>query len=187
MLSIRMTRVGPRRSPISAWCCRRRGRGSRASRREPGRGQGGRSRRRSASTRSASSTGSSHGAKPSDSVRTLLSKHLKRDLSAVVETPNGAVMSTTDAGGGVSPFRAVLEVVVRALVDRPDAGQGDRDRTAGDDRARVEDGAGRHGQDHRTAGSAGGRLADADRRDGREAREARAAGHQGLGRRGRAG
>ena len=28
-----------------------------------------------------------HGAKPSDSVRTLLSKHLTRDLSAVVETP----------------------------------------------------------------------------------------------------
>ena len=27
------------------------------------------------------------GAKPSDSVRTLLSKHLSRDLSAVVETP----------------------------------------------------------------------------------------------------
>jgi small subunit ribosomal protein S16 len=27
------------------------------------------------------------GAKPSDSVRTLLSKHLTRDLSAVVETP----------------------------------------------------------------------------------------------------
>lgn len=29
----------------------------------------------------------SKGAKPSDSVRTLLSKHLSRDLSAVVETP----------------------------------------------------------------------------------------------------
>ncbi len=29
----------------------------------------------------------SRGAKPSDSVRTLLSKHLTRDLSAVVETP----------------------------------------------------------------------------------------------------
>ena len=29
-------------------------------------------------------------------------------------------MSTTDAGGGASPFRTVLEVVVRALVDRPD-------------------------------------------------------------------
>jgi small subunit ribosomal protein S16 len=28
-----------------------------------------------------------NGAKPSDSVRTLLSKHLTRDLSAVVETP----------------------------------------------------------------------------------------------------
>ena len=28
-----------------------------------------------------------HGAKPSDSVRTLLSKHLTRDLSAVAETP----------------------------------------------------------------------------------------------------
>ena len=27
------------------------------------------------------------GAKPSDSVRTLLSKHMTRDLSAVVETP----------------------------------------------------------------------------------------------------
>jgi uncharacterized protein len=29
-------------------------------------------------------------------------------------------MSTTDAEGGGSPFRTVLEVVVRALVDRPD-------------------------------------------------------------------
>ena len=29
-------------------------------------------------------------------------------------------MSTTGAGGGASPFRTVLEVVVRALVDRPD-------------------------------------------------------------------
>lgn len=29
-------------------------------------------------------------------------------------------MSATDAGGGASPFRTVLEVVVRALVDRPD-------------------------------------------------------------------
>ncbi len=28
-----------------------------------------------------------HGARPSDSVRTLLSKHLSRDLGAVVETP----------------------------------------------------------------------------------------------------
>lgn len=30
-------------------------------------------------------------------------------------------MSTTDVGSGVSPLRAVLEVVVRALVDRPDS------------------------------------------------------------------
>src|SRR4026208_2562131 len=33
----------------------------------------------------------------------------------------GPVMSATDAGGAVSPLRAVLEVVVRALVDQPDA------------------------------------------------------------------
>ena len=29
--------------------------------------------------------------------------------------------TSTDGGGGVSPLRAVIEVVVRALVDRPDA------------------------------------------------------------------
>ncbi len=29
-------------------------------------------------------------------------------------------MSSTDVGGGTSPLRAVLEVVVRALVDRPE-------------------------------------------------------------------
>jgi small subunit ribosomal protein S16 len=34
------------------------------------------------------------GARPSDSVRTLLSKHLTRDLGAVVETPAGDATTT---------------------------------------------------------------------------------------------
>ena len=62
-----------------------------------------------------------HGAQPSDSVRTLLAKHL---TTRPVDAGGGsrAVMAEQDGGPG-SPLRAVVEVVVRALVDQPESVQ----------------------------------------------------------------
>ena len=44
-----------------------------------------------------------------------------RSVGAAVEAPRGAVMSARRSGRDGSPLRAVVEVVVRALVDQPDA------------------------------------------------------------------
>ena len=59
------------------------------------------------------------GAQPSDSVRTLLAKHLTQGH---VEAGGGsrAVMAEQDGGPG-SPLRAVVEVVVKTLVDHPES------------------------------------------------------------------
>src|SRR5882672_4888361 len=121
------------------------------------------------------------GAKPSDSVRTLLGKHLTRDLSAA---PSSKLPRPADGRGG------------RIRQRRPDQGgrRGGRARTGrssrrgacdGERAARhdglfVDDGAGRHGQAHRTAGTNGCRLEDARGVDCREARQESAAGHTGL-------
>ena len=63
------------------------------------------------------------GAKPSDSVRTLLAKHLSRD--SVGCQPKRPRRSKCPGCQTIrvrsSPLRAVIEVVVRALVDHPDA------------------------------------------------------------------
>ena len=74
------------------------------------------------STRSASQHWIKLGARPSDSVRTLLAKHLSRDLSAPVVDAGAAVMAAADGRSRRgNPIKVVVEVIARALVDHPDA------------------------------------------------------------------
>ena len=62
------------------------------------------------------------GARPSDTVRTLIARHLHRRRPAAPAAGRGVAVA--------SPVAAVVEVVARALVDAPDAVQVTETRTA---------------------------------------------------------
>ena len=121
--------------------------------------------------------------RPSDSVRTLLAKHLTRDLSAPVDGAGRTVMAdaSNDATASREPAaRGGRSGGPRAGRSSPTRCRSPRSSAARHDGAGADDRAGRHGQDHRAAGTHGRGAAHAGRGDGREARGARAAGYPGL-------
>ena len=73
----------------------------------------------------------SKGARPSDSVRTLLSKHLTRDRAVVdapvTAEPTAPTARSPDQGAGedigdiVADLKGLIETVAQALADQPDA------------------------------------------------------------------
>ena len=128
------------------------------------------------------------GAQPSDSVRTLIKKHLTRDLSAPVAAPAGADARHSDVGRGGQHARerpgqsCARRRRGRGACAGRQAGLGEGPRVVAPrhDGAGVEDRTGRHGQDHRASGADGGGAANAGRGYRRASWCSRAVGYTGL-------
>ena len=129
-------------------------------------------RDRSKSTTSGVAHWLAQGARPSDTVRTLLAR--PRDEQAGRRAPRRRRRPRPRRPAAVSEAREVVEFLARALVDDPDAvrvTEAEQHGTRGD---RVVRGARRSRQGHRAAGADGRGAADAG---GRRRRAARAEGH----------
>ena len=108
------------------------------------------------------------GAQPSDTVRTLIARHLT-PKPAAEPAPRAGEMSAATSGTGV---KAVVEVLARALTDRPDDVRVVETEHKGTTLVELYVAPGRSGQGHRQAGPHGGGAADA-RGIGGRARRAR--------------